>query len=70
MSKDEIVLRKLYEAGEWISTKKLDAIFLEVWGDKQNAGMHCNSLMHRGFIDYAGDGEWRTDIEKEDFDES
>ena len=52
------LLHKLLENGGWITTKKLDSMLLEFWGNEYDAGMHCNSLMRRGWIDYRMDGDW------------
>jgi hypothetical protein len=59
---DEKALRKLLAIGEWFTTAQLDAVLLEVWENTYDAGMHCNSLMRRGFIDYKCDGDWKLDI--------
>jgi hypothetical protein len=59
---DEKALRKLLKLSEWFTTAQLDTILLEVWGNTYDAGMHCNSLMRRGFIDYMSDGDWKLEI--------
>lgn len=64
------ILRKLINASNsnCLSTKCLDHILEEAWGDKYNAGMHCNSMMRRGIIDYIGDDDWEILVTKEDLD--
>ena len=63
------VLRRLLENGYWITTKELDAILLEVWGNEYDAGMHCNSMMRRGLIDYRMDGDWEILVTLEELNE-
>jgi len=58
MDNEEKVLRKLLAVGEWFNTKQLDAVLLEVWGNAYDAGMHCNSLMKRGFIRGSGENPY------------
>jgi hypothetical protein len=68
MGNDEKVLRKLLEYGQWIETKQLDALLLEVWGNEHDASMHCNSLMRRGWIDYCCDGDWQIEFDQEELE--
>jgi hypothetical protein len=65
------ILRKLLEvsSGACLTTRKLDEILLECWGNKHDAMMHCNSMMRRGLIDYEGDGDWLFFFTKEELDE-
>ena len=51
----------LHGPRSWITTKELDSILEEEWGNKHDAGMHCNSMMRRGLIDYHCDGDWSLD---------
>ncbi len=69
MNKYDEALKRVVSQGEWITTKKLDAILLEVWGNKYDAGMCCNSFMRHGFIDYFCDGDWRIEIREEDLND-
>jgi Zn ribbon nucleic-acid-binding protein len=66
MDKELLVLRRLLEEGSWITTKKLDSILLEIWGNEYDRAMHCNSMMRRGLIDYHCDGDWSIDFTEED----
>ena len=53
------LLIKLWHIGRYVTTQQLNAALLEAWGgDKHNAGMHCNSMLRRGLIDYVGEGDW------------
>lgn len=64
---DEVkILRRLLSIGEWVTTKQLDAILLEEWGNEYDARMHCNSMMRRGLIDYHCDGDWSIDVTLEE----
>lgn len=73
--KEKDILLKLLEAGKpdslrtWITTKELDAILLQEWGNDYDAKMHCNSMLRRGLIDYWCDGDWSIDITKEEIEE-
>ena len=61
MDNYEKALRKLLEHGsEWITTKKLDALLLEVWENEYDAGMCCNSMLRQGWIDYFCDGDFKA----------
>lgn len=67
MDERKILLALLDKSGGgWITTKELDAVLLEQWGNEYDAGMHCNSLMRRGLIDYFCDGDWRIEITREE----
>lgn len=63
------ILLRLLSKGNWITTKELDAILLECWGNKYDAGMHCNSMMRRGLIDYHCDNDWEICITYEELTE-
>jgi len=67
--KELVCLRKLWDAsgGSWITTKELDAIMEEVWGEEH--GLACNSMMRRGLIDYHCDGDWSIEFTEEDLKE-
>lgn len=68
MDEVKILLALLDRAGPsgWITTKELDAVLLEQWGNEYDAGMHCNSMMRRGLIDYHCDGDWSIDVTREE----
>lgn len=68
MNKYDTAILKIAEHGQWITTKKLDEILFEVWGNKYDAGMCCNSFMRQGLIDYAGDGDWEILVEPYELD--
>jgi hypothetical protein len=67
-----LILRALWENSRpdgmfrWIDTKDLDRIMLEIWGNDYDRGMHCNSMMRRGLIDYHCDGDWSVDFTEEE----
>lgn len=52
-----------------ITTKELDSILLEEWGNEYDAKMHCNSMLRRGLIDYCCDGDWSVEFSTEDVEE-
>lgn len=68
MSETEILVKLLEVTGHWISTKELDRVLLEVWGNDHDAKMHCNSMLRRGLIDYHCDGDWTIDITLEELE--
>jgi hypothetical protein len=69
---EKAILMKLIDAcsgGTIIETKVLDKILLEEHGNKYDAGMHCNSMLRRGLIDYQGDGDWEIFVTKEELED-
>ncbi len=68
MDKEKEIMLKICENGGWMTTKVLDAILLEAWGDYYNAAMHCNYLMRKGLINYHPDGDWEVLFTKEDIE--
>lgn len=65
--KEVEILRRLLEAAKrparpdgaaYIKTSELDKVLLECWGKQYDAGMHFNSMLRRGLIDYEGEGDW------------
>jgi hypothetical protein len=63
------ILRRLLKIGRYVTTKQLDAILLEFWGNEYDAQMHCNSMMRRGLIDYESDGDWEILISEQELEE-
>jgi hypothetical protein len=61
-----LALEAVIGLGEWTTTKELDVTLLEVWGNKYDAGMCCNSFMRDGFIEYFCDGDWRVNLVLDD----
>jgi hypothetical protein len=66
--KELVCLKKLLATGShWITTKELDKILQEVWGDEH--GLACNSMMRRGTIDYHCDGDWSIEFTADDLED-
>lgn len=63
---DQSLTRILQAASNnWITTRELDRILLEVWGNDYDAKMCCNSMMLNGYIDYYCDGDWQLFYEEQ-----
>lgn len=65
-----VVKRLLALGSRYVHRRTLMPLLVEEWGGNEaDAGMHLNSMMRRGLIDYEDDGDWEVLVTEADLQE-